>query len=75
MQSLEEAKEVPKKFRAPFQQPKLIPEAHTEVCAGYKDKIDVELLKEELTRENYVEKFHHLLLCEEQEHHRILNEK
>ena len=61
-------KKVPKKVRAPYQQLKLIPKPPTKVY-------DMELLKQELTRKNYIEKFNHLLLCEEQEHHKILNEK
>ena len=61
-------KKVPKKPKAPYQQPRLIPKAPTKVY-------NMKVLKQELTRENYIEKFNHLLLCEEQEHHRILNEK
>jgi hypothetical protein len=67
---LKEVKTVPKKLRTPYQQPKLIPKAPTNL-----EVYDTEVLKQELTRENYVEKFNHLLSCEEQEHHRILNEK
>lgn len=65
---MKEVKNVPKKVRTPYQQPKLIPKVPTKVH-------DIEVLKQRLTRENYIEKFNHLLSCEEQEHHRILNEK
>ena len=75
MQSLEEAKKLPKKSRVPCQQPKLPHEVNTKASARPNHSLDIELLKEELNRKNYIDKFHHLLMCEEQEHHRILNEK
>ena len=37
--------------------------------------IDRELLDEELTKENYKERFHQLLCCEEEEHKKILKER
>ena len=78
MQSLEEAKQVPAKAKArvPHQQSKLTSDqVHTGFSSDSSDKLDIEVLKEELTRKNYVKKFRHLLLWEEQEHDRILKEK
>ena len=40
-----------------------------------KDELDEGLLKEPLTRENYVDKFHTLLYYEEHEHVRVLKER
>ena len=37
--------------------------------------VDEELLKADLTRENYRRKFHQLLCCEEEEHEKILRER
>ena len=54
--------------------PKL-PEAHSESFNEYKHELDVELLKQPLTRNNYVTKFHHLLCWEEQEHDKILKQR
>lgn len=71
MQSLEEAKKMPGKRRIPYQQPKTLSKTHTEIF----DELDMEVLKEELTRENYIKKFHHLLRFEEQEHQRVLDKK
>ena len=39
------------------------------------DELDEGLLKEPLTRDNYVDKFHTLLYYEEHEHARILKER
>ena len=39
------------------------------------DELDEELLKEPLTRDNYVDKFHTLLYYEEHEHARVLEER
>ena len=63
------------KSRVPPNQSKLIiPEPHNGmVHKGL--KLDTNVLKEELTQENYVKKFYNLLICEENEHDRILNEK
>lgn len=49
-----------------------LPESHSLSFMEYKSKLNIELLKQPLTRENYIEKFHHLLCWEEQEHDRIL---
>ena len=38
-------------------------------------ELDEQLLKEPLTRENYVDKFHTLLYYEEHEHVRVLAER
>ena len=38
-------------------------------------ELDEKLLKEPLTRENYVDKFHTLLYYEEHEHVRVLKER
>ena len=38
-------------------------------------ELDEELLKESLTRDNYVDKFHTLLYYEEHEHVRVLKER
>ena len=38
-------------------------------------KLDIAVLKKPLTRENYREKFHHLLCWEEKEHSKILSER
>jgi len=38
-------------------------------------ELDEQLLKEPLTRENYVNKFHTLLYYEEHEHARVLKER
>ena len=38
-------------------------------------KLDISILKKPLTRENYREKFHHLLCWEEKEHSKILSER
>lgn len=75
MQTLEEAKKVPMRRRTPYQQSKLFSEVHAENINLQNDELDVEVLKEELTRKNYVKKFHHLLLWEEQEHQRVLDQK
>ncbi len=40
-----------------------------------KDKLNLDVIKKELTRENYKEKFQHLLCWEEKEHERILTER
>lgn len=69
---MEEAKKVPLKSKVPHDQSRLIPEPHM----VQKDlKLDTNVLKEELTQENYVKKFCNLLICEENEHDKILNEK
>jgi len=39
------------------------------------DELDEQLLKEPLTRKNYVDKFHTLLYYEEHEHARVLKER
>ena len=43
----------------------LLPESELDEC----------LLTEPLTRDNYVDKFHTLLYCEEREHARVLQER
>lgn len=46
--------------------------SHSESFKMYKDKLCLEAIDCELTRENYKEKFHHLLCWEEMEHCRML---
>ena len=75
VQTLEEAKKVPMRCKIPYQQPELSPEVYTENLTIPNDELNVEVIKEELTRENYTTKFHHLLQWEEQEHQRILVQK
>lgn len=38
-------------------------------------KLDIAVLKKPLAKENYKEKFHHLLCWEEKEHSKILNKR
>ena len=52
-----------------------LPETHSKYFMKYKHKLDVELFKQELTRENYTEIFHHLLCWEEREHDNILQKR
>ena len=52
-----------------------LPEVHSESFTKYKSELDIERLKQPLTRENYVEKFHHLLCWEEKEHDTLLRQR
>ena len=52
-----------------------LPEEHSKSFTQYKHALDIEKLKQPLSRENYVEKFHHLLCWEEQEHDKILKQR
>jgi hypothetical protein len=49
-----------------------LPEVHSESFTKYKNELDIDRLKQPLIRENYVEKFHHLLCWEEKEHDDLL---
>ena len=55
--------------------PLTIPEVHSESFTQYKHQLHIECLKEPLTQKNYVEKFHHLLCWEEQEHDKNLKQR
>ena len=63
--------EVAKSQPTSFQIPDL-PEVHSTFYEQYKDKLDRKKLMEELTPDNYEEKFHHLLCWEEKEHDDLL---
>ena len=52
-----------------------IPKKNSESFNEYKDQLDVRLIRQPLSRENYVLKFHHLLCWEEQEHDKILKQR
>ena len=66
----------PSQGAAPAQMvPLKLPEIHSESYAKYKDELDIDQLKQDLTRENYVEKFHHLLCWEEKEHDNLLKQR
>ena len=52
-----------------------LPEVHSESFNKYKNELDIDQLKQPLTRENYVEKFHHLLCWEEKEHDDLLKQR
>ena len=52
-----------------------LPEEHSESFTKYKHALDVEKLKQPLSKDNYVERFHHLLCWEEQEHDKILKQR
>ena len=74
IQTLEEAKKIPMRRGTPipYQQPSVV---HVENSNTPNYELDIEVLKEELTRKNYKKKFHHLLHWEEKEHQRILIQK
>ena len=75
---MEEAKKVPMRRGTPipYQQPKLSSTVHVENSSAVPDyELDMEVIEEELTRENYKNKFHHLLQWEEQEHQKTLIQK
>ena len=55
--------------------PVKLPEVHSESFTKYKNELDIDRLKQPLTRENYVEKFHHLLCWEEKEHDDLLKQR
>ena len=57
------------------QQVRRLPETHSKYFIKYEHELDVKVLKQELTRENYTEKFHHLLCWEEREHDNILQKR
>ena len=86
IQALEESRNAPRKHRAGCeqincsQQVNRLPSTCQHVnrsrgasCTQLTDELKV--LKEPLTRENYVNKFHCLVNCEEREHEKILKEK
>ena len=88
MQDLEESRKAPRKRRARCEQVNCsqqinslrLPSTCLQVngsrgasCTQLTDELKV--LKEPLTRENYVNKFHCLVNCEEREHEKILKEK
>ena len=52
-----------------------LPEVHSESFSKYKSELDIDRLKQPLTRESYVEKFHHLLCWEEKEHDDLLKQR
>ena len=55
--------------------PVKLPEVHSESFSKYKSELDIDRLKQPLTRESYVEKFHHLLCWEEKEHDDLLKQR
>ena len=55
--------------------PVKLPEVHSESFTKYKSELDIDRLKQPLTRESYVEKFHHLLCWEEKEHDDLLKQR
>ena len=48
---------------------------HTDFYMQHKDLLDKAIIEKDLTRENYKEKFHHLLCWEEKEHEKLLAER
>lgn len=74
IQTLEEAKKIPMRRGTliPYQQ---LSAVHVENSNTPNYELDIEVLKEELTRKNYKKKFHHLLHWEEKEHQRIIIQK
>ncbi len=65
----------PSQCAAPTQLvPFKLPEIHSESFTKYKNELDIDRLKQPL-RENYVEKFHHLLCWEEKEHDDLLKQR
>lgn len=52
-----------------------LPEKCSESFTKYKSELDVVKLKQPLSTDNYVERFHHLLCWEEQEHDKILKQR
>ena len=66
----------PSQCAAPTQVvPIKLPEVHSESFIKYKSELDIDRLKQPLTRESYVEKFHHLLCWEEKEHDDLLKQR
>lgn len=66
----------PSQCAAPAQVVSLkLPEVHSESFTAYKNDLDIDRLKQPLTRESYVEKFHHLLCWEEKEHDNLLKQR
>ena len=75
-QSLEEAKKMPAKKKLPLNSRPPRDQPPSPVHEGFfNEDLDIKVLKKELTRENYVRRFHHLLKWEEQEHYKTLKEK